>query len=118
MGQLELERRIVILEKVSSIIDTKKFDKANSPPPLVVPQPDYFDIIGTEDLGIWRDACEAVEKVILGRVIRQSLDDDGRRRTAGRISARGPRARAEATVTLSIVGQFVVVGESDIVVWS
>lgn len=118
MGQLELEPRIVILEKMGGVVDTKELDKSNPPSALVVSQPNYFDVFGVENLGVRGDAREAVEEVILGRVVGQSLDDDGGRRTAGRLSAGGARARAGATVTLSIVGQLVVVGKRVVVLWS
>lgn len=77
VGKLELQPRIVIFEKVGGVIDIKELDEADPPSSLVVPQAHHLDILGVKHLRVGRHACEAVEDVVLGRIVGQPLDDDG-----------------------------------------
>lgn len=113
VGELKLEARIVVLEEVSGIVGAEELDETNPSTPLVVSQPNRLDVVCIEDLGVWRDAREAIQEVVLGRVAGQSFDNDGRRWTAWRVPAGRARARARAvvSVTTSALGGLVIVRE-------
>lgn len=119
VGQLELQPGVVVVEEMGGIVDVEELDKADPPAALVVAQPDHLDVLRVKHLGVGRHAREAVQDVILGRVVGQALDDEGRRGPARRwrvLSARGSGARAGPAVTVLEVAGVVIVREGAVVV--
>lgn len=114
--QPELDDGVVVFEKVGCVVGVHELDEADPPAALVIPQADDLDAVGVEDLGVGRDAREAIQDVVLGGVVGQALDDDGGRGPARCVSAGGAGARVGPTV--AVVGLLVVVGQGAVVVLS
>lgn len=107
----------MILQEVGSGTHVHKLDETDPPASLVVPQPDGPDPVCVEDLGVGRDAREAVEYVVVGCVVRQPLDDDGGRGPGGRrrVAADRGRARCGRAVAVVIIALIVIVGKGGVV---